>query len=346
MKHFYFSVFLAVLLLPVAGGFYFSRQFFDISESVISSSLQANLSVVRAGEAEREKLLKEKEINIVFVGDIMLGRGVAGQIEKYGDYRYPFLKIAGEIGKADLAFGNLEGPISVRGVNNKIKYSFRFNPLVIEGLRFAGFDVLSLANNHIFDWGREAIEDTVSILEANEISPVGAGKNYLEANNPVIKEINGTRIAFFAYSDIEPNARALEATKDKAGRSSFDIERIKEEIYAMKRLEIADVIIVSFHWGEEYQRRSNKFQQEIGRSLVEAGADLIVGHHPHVVQEIERYKNGWIAYSLGNFVFDQNFSEDTMKGLMLKAEIKDKKISEIEPIEIKINNSFQPEIIK
>lgn len=291
----------------------------------------------------------EKEINVIFVGDIMLGRGVAGQIEKYGDERYPFLKIAGEISGADLAFGNLEGPISGRGVNNKSKYSFRFNPEAVNGLKFAGFDVLSLANNHIFDWGREAIEDTVFILKTNEISPVGAGKDYLEANSPVIKEINDSagsplKIAFFAYSNLESNAQALEATKDKAGRSSFDIERIKEEVYAVKQLEVADIVIVSFHWGEEYQSRSDKKQQEIGRALVESGADLIIGHHPHVVQEIERYKNGWIAYSLGNFIFDQWFSESTMKGLMLKAKIQDKKIIDIEPIEIKINDSFQPEV--
>ena len=113
----------------------------------------------------------------------------------------------------------------------------------------------------------------------------------------------------------------------------------------MKQLEVADIIIVSMHWGEEYQLRSNKKQQEIGRALVEAGTDIIIGHHPHVIQEIERYKNGWIAYSLGNFIFDQNFSKETMEGLMLKAIIQDKKIVEIEPVEIKINSSFQPEII-
>ena len=163
-------------------------------------------------------------------------------------------------------------------------------------------------------------------------------------NSSAIKNVAGAKIAFFAYENIEPNSKYDEATKDLAGKSSFNLERVKNEISAIKQLKIADMAIVSMHWGEEYQLRSNKFQQEIGRALVEAGADIIIGHHPHVIQEIERYKNGWIAYSLGNFIFDQNFSEETMKGLMLKVKIQNKKIVEIEPVEIKINDSFQPEI--
>lgn len=349
MRYFYFSIFILILSLAAGSAIYFGEKFSDAYSNSLSSNLQANLSAIRVGEILNQSKANQKEINIVFVGDIMLGRGVENIWRKYGDSRFPFLKIAGEINKADLAFGNLEGPISERGVNNKIKYSFRFKPEVVDGLKFAGFDVLSLANNHIWDWGKDAIIDTSSVLKTNGIEPVGAGKDYLEANNPVIKEINDStdlslKIAFFAYSNLEPNAQVFEATKDKAGRSSFDIERIKEEIYAVKQLEIADIVIVSLHWGDEYQSRSNKKQQEIGRSLVESGADLIVGHHPHVVQEIERYKNGWLAYSLGNFIFDQNFSEETMKGLMLKVKIQDKKITDLEPIEIKINNSFQPEI--
>ncbi|MEK7658070.1 MAG: CapA family protein [Patescibacteria group bacterium] len=345
MRNFYFSIFILILSLVAGSAIYFGQEFSDAYSSSLSSNLQANLSTIRVNEILNQSESKQqKEINIVFVGDIMLGRGVENIWRKYGDSRFSFLKIAGEINRADLAFGNLEGPISERGTNHKIKYSFRFASETVDGLKFAGFDVLSLANNHIFDWGRDAIEDTVSILKTNGIESVGAGKDYLEANNPVIKEIGDIKIAFFAYSNLEPNAQVFEATKDKAGRSSFDSERIKEEIYAVKQLEIADIVIVSFHWGEEYQQRSNKKQQEIGRSLVESGADLIVGHHPHVVQEIERYKNGWIAYSLGNFIFDQNFSEETMKGLLLKVKIQNKKIIEVEPIEVKINDSFQPEI--
>ncbi len=346
MKHFYFFIFILILLFGAVYLFDFSRQFLVASENVLSANLSANFleNEIKEKEAEIFKKSEEKPITLLFVGDIMMDRGVENIWQKYGNSRYPFLKIVDEIRSADIAFANLEGSISERGTNHKIKYSFRFSPDVINGLKFAGFDVLSLANNHSFDWGREALEDTVAILKANGIEPVGAGLNYLEANNSVIKEIDGAKISFLAYENIEPNSKYTEAGKDSAGKSSFELERIKNEISQIKQLKLADLAVVSMHWGDEYQLRSNKKQQEIGRALVEAGADLIVGHHPHVVQEIEKYKNGWIAYSLGNFVFDQWFSEETMRGLMLRVKVKNKKIIEIEPVEVKINDSFQPEI--
>ena len=341
-----FFIFFLIIALFFGGSLFFVQKYFKISENAISANLLANLTNLEVNQVEsKKKLVDEKPITLLFVGDIMLDRGVENIWQKYNNSQYPFLNIFKEIEKADLAFGNLEGSISERGANLKIKYSFRFSQLVIDGLKFAGFDVLSLANNHSFDWGREALEDTVNILRENDILPIGAGMNYLEANSPAIKNIAGAKVAFLAYENIESNSKYDEATKDLAGKSSFNLERVKEEIYAMKQLEVADIIIVSMHWGEEYQLRSNKKQQEIGRALVEAGTDIIIGHHPHVIQEIERYKNGWIAYSLGNFIFDQNFSKETMEGLMLKAIIQDKKIVEIEPVEIKINSSFQPEII-
>ena len=216
----------------------------------------------------------------------------------------------------------------------------------MEGLKFAGFDILSVANNHILDYGQEALKDTILILKENNISLIGAGENYLEANNPLIKEFRDStglpqvKIAFLGYALMNP--KGYEASKDYSGTSSFELERVENEVKTLKALGIADIVVISFHWGEEYQTRSNKKQQEIGRALAEAGADLIVGHHPHVVQELERYKNSWIAYSLGNFIFDQNFSEETMSGLILMVEIQDKKIKTVEPIEIKIDSSFQP----
>ena len=340
-----FFIFFLIIALFFGGSLFFVQKYFKISENAISANLLANLTNLEVNQVEsKKKLVDEKPITLLFVGDIMLDRGVENIWQNYQNSRYPFLNVVDEIRKADIAFANLEGSISENGKNQKIKYSFRFDPSSVEGLKFAGFDVLSLANNHSFDWGREALEDTVNILRGNDILPVGAGINYLEANSPAIKNVAGEKIAFFAYENIEPNSKYDEATKDLAGKSSFNLERVKNEISAIKQLKIADMAIVSMHWGEEYQLRSNKFQQEIGRALVEAGADIIIGHHPHVIQEIERYKNGWIAYSLGNFIFDQNFSEETMKGLMLKVKIQNKKIVEIEPVEIKINDSFQPEI--
>lgn len=342
----FFIIFLLILLGVTAGYFYFSRQYVSFLSSTQSASLQANLLALKDYAVKSQILADERQeewpLTMIFVGDIMLDRGVEAIVNNYDNYRYPFLKTFEILKSADLAFGNLEGPISDSGQKQGSIYSFRFKPQVIEGLKFAGFDVLSLANNHILDYGREALEDTISILKENNIIPIGAGENYLEANNPIIKEINGVKIAFLGYALMNP--KSYEASKDYSGISSFELERVKNEVKMLKTLDITDIVIVSFHWGEEYQTRSNKTQQEIGRALAEAGADLIIGHHPHIVQELERYKNSWIAYSLGNFIFDQNFSDETMNGLMLKVEIQDKKIKNIEPVDVKIDNSFQPQL--
>jgi len=276
---------------------------------------------------------------ILFAGDIMLSRSVAKQMENQGDFRYPFLKIADTVRSADLAFANLEGPISNRGYDQGSIYSFRASLGVVEGLKFAGFDALSLANNHSLDWGNEALIDTVDVLRENGIDPVGAGKNYLEANSAVIKNVNGNNIGFLAYTNLYP--KNFEAGENYPGISSFDIESAKNKISQLKESGEVDIIIVSFHWGEEYEPSAGFSQREIAGLLVESGADLVVGHHPHVVQELE----GNIAYSLGNFVFDQSFSKETMEGLVLKVVIREKKISEIIPVKIKINNAFQPEEI-
>ncbi|MEK7554806.1 MAG: CapA family protein, partial [Patescibacteria group bacterium] len=153
------------------------------------------------GEADSEAV---KPIELLFVGDIMLSRGVEYYIQKAGngDYRYPFEKIADELRAADLLVGNLENPISSRGKNQGSIYSFRANPKALDGLSFAGFDVLSLANNHMWDWGADALQDTVGFLRDWGIKGVGAGASYRDANDPVIIEVRGVRVAFFSFTNL------------------------------------------------------------------------------------------------------------------------------------------------
>lgn len=327
----------------VVGGVFvlnFSSEFRGSLEKANESRVRANILSVSAADI----LVRGKTATLIFVGDIMLSRGVAWSIGKYGggDVRHPFLKIADTMRSADLAFGNLEGPISSRGKNQGSEYSFRANPKVIEGLTFAGFDVLSVANNHIWDWGSEALEDTVDLLSENGIKPVGAGRNFDEANQPAIFSVGSTRIAFLAYTTLYP--QSLEATAEHPGISSFRQEKAASEIKKIKESKIADLVIVSLHWGEEYATQASEEQKTIAHALVDAGADLIIGHHPHVVQEVERYKNSWIAYSLGNFVFDQGFSKETMEGLVLKVSVRNKKISAVEAVKTKISREFEPYI--
>lgn len=325
---------------------------------ILSLALVFSISEIKKFEQELEKAFFAQSsyspeprvydsVNLIFVGDVMLDRGVEFAINKYGagDFKFPFLKIADELRTADLLIGNLEGPISDKGTKVGSIYSFRDDPKAIEGLNYAGFDVLSLANNHAFDYGRLALEDTLKRLKEANINYLGAGLNEKEAFAPVIKEIKGVKISFLAFTDL--GSRFWEASASSSGIawiSQDDLEKVKKEIEDAKRE--ADFLIILLHSGEEYQAIPSAFQTKFAKLAVDSGADLVIGHHPHVVQKIEKYKSGYVAYSLGNFIFDQGFSKETMEGLLLRVIIEGKKVKELTPVEVKINKNFQPEILK
>jgi len=283
-----------------------------------------------------------KPATLIFVGDIMLDRGVEWAINKYGkgDFKFPFLKVAEELNKADILVGNLESVISDKGQKVGSIYSFRAEPEAIEGLTFAGFDIVSVANNHVFDYSRAAMENSFKRLKTAGIDYIGGGFNEKEAHSPVIKNIDGIKIAFLAYSNL--GSKYWISDKTQSGISNLTKENIEEDIMNAKRQ--SDLVVASFHFGDEYQTKSNSNQQFWAHLSIDSGADLVIGHHPHVAQEIEEYKGKYIAYSLGNFVFDQAFSKETMQGLLLKVIVENGKIKEVIPVKIKINQFFQPEI--
>lgn len=329
-----FFILFILLLSFIVGSFFILEIQKTKKEIVGTSSSQPPLTRFKKSE---------KQINLFFVGDIMLDRGVEWAVQKYGqgDWKFPFLKISNELKEADILSGNLEGPISDKGRKVGSIYSFRANPEAIQGLKYAGFDILSVANNHIFDYSREAMEDTFLRLKEASIDYVGGGFNNKEAYSPIIKEINNKKIAFLSYTNLTPES--WEAEEERSGIALADEERIKENIKDAKKR--ADFVVVSFHFGDEYQVTSNSSQKLLAKTAIDSGANLVIGHHPHVIQEIEQYRDGYIAYSLGNFVFDQGFSEETMKGLLWKVVIKGGRIKEVIPVEIKINQFFQPEVV-
>lgn len=264
-------------------------------------------------------------LTLLFVGDIMLDRGVEWQIQKNGgDWRWPFLKIADTLQKADLVFGNLESQISDKGTNVGSIYSFRADSRSIEGLTYAGFDILSVANNHSFDYTREALEDSVVRIQQSGITPI--------EDSLVIKEVQGTRIGFLAYSNFPGIAQV---NWDNFPEVIQDIQNAKSQV---------DILVVSLHAGDEYQPQPNEFQKAFTKAAIHAGADLVVGHHPHIVQPLEQYLHGWIAYSLGNFVFDQNFSDHTMAGAILEVTVKNKLINKVILLPTRLTSSFQVEL--
>ncbi len=319
------------------------RQITIAYENAIHADLEEKLLEIKAYEMEMLKKAEEvRAVNLILVGDIMLSRLVGKKMELLNNFTFPFLKISDILQSVDLVFGNLEGPISSGGKNQGSIYSFRASPRVVEGLSFANFRVLSLANNHIWDYGKAALLDTLKILRENNILSVGVGENFDKANELVIKEIRGNKIGFLAYTDLSSNS--LEAGEGYPGISDFDLKKVIKKISEIKASSTIDIIFVSLHWGEEYAGVVKEKQREIAKDLIDAGADVIIGHHPHVVQEFEEYKNGLIFYSLGNFIFDQNFSDETMSGYIINMKIFNKKISKWEVFETKINKDFQVEM--
>ncbi|MFH1956676.1 MAG: CapA family protein, partial [Patescibacteria group bacterium] len=320
----------------------------------IGQEENVNLAIIVLGSEGRQKdtlaLLDwfkkarvcDEEIVLGFTGDIMLNRGVENVIKKYGnnDFSFPFKFVSEKLNEFDLLFGNLEGPISDKGEDLGSSYSFRMDTRVASALNSAGFDIVSLANNHIGDWGKEAMVDTLSWLKKENIVGVGLGLNEAEAYNYKILETKGIEIAFLAFSDFGNNY--LEAKGDNSGIAIINSEKMKTAV--KKAEENSDLVVVSLHFGNEYEIEPNYSQKNISRQAIDWGANLVVGHHPHILQPIEKYKNGYIAYSLGNFVFDQDFAKETNHGGILKVIIKDKEISEVSLIDTYINNLFQVEI--
>jgi len=294
---------------------------------------------------QEEKIEKVELIKLVFVGDVMFDRGVEYSINKNGggDFKYPLLKVGDYLKNADLLFGNLESVISDKGYNVGSIYSFRADPQAIDALTYGDFDVVSLANNHMFDYTTLALKDTMDRLTENNIAYVGAGINEQEAFSLKVLEPKGLRVGFLAYTNLgSSNWRAGENSSGIAWISDSDLENIESAIKTAK--EKVDLLVVSCHSGDEYALEPNLFQKEFYRAFIDAGADLVIGHHPHVIESVEQYKNGYIAYSLGNFVFDQSFSEETMKGLLLEVFIENGKIKKVNQIKTKQNSTFQVEL--
>lgn len=283
---------------------------------------------------------------LFFVGDIMLDRGVLHMVQTQGEnsWTFPLAPVAEYLKEADFLFGNLESIISDKGRNVGSIYSFRAPPASIEALAAVGFDMVSVANNHSFDYTIEAFADSLKRLESAGILYAGGGFTNREARDPSLFSLpNGTTIGVVAYTTV--GSPSWEATEDRAGIAWVDetrMDQLREDIENAKK--VADIIVVSFHFGEEYQPEPSKSQRIIGETAIEAGADIVVGHHPHVLQPLEQYRDGWIVWSLGNFLFDQYFSPETMSGAILQIEVQDKNITSVNLVRTKQNEFYQVEL--
>ncbi len=268
-----------------------------------------------------------KEATLVAVGDIMMHRpqlpGAYHPETKTYDFRGFFQSVRSTLVDADWAFGNLETPIA--GDERGFRGYPLFNaPVALaEALAEAGFDILSTANNHSLDQGYAGLVHTLEILHLQGITPVGTAANQTQASAVVMSEKNGIKQAFLAYT-YGTNGIPIPADKPYAV-NLIQEERITEEIGTARAMG-ADIVTVSLHFGNEYQRKPSQQQQQLARFCIDAGADLVLGHHPHVVQPYERYtttredgtiREGVIIYSLGNFISNQ-FGQYKEFGLIFK----------------------------
>jgi len=240
-------------------------------------------------------------IRLAFVGDIMLS-GRIGELAAKEGYDYPYRHVAEHLQSVDIAVGNLESPITDRGTPYPNKqYTYRTSPDTVPGMKEAGFDVFNLANNHTIDYGMEGLLDTMKYLDEAELGHMGAGHDETEAYQPYIHNVNGMKVAFLGFTNVIPDT-SWKANKDKPGLAeTYDYSK------AVKAIEIArpdvDFVIVMVHWGIERVDTPEPYMINKAHHYIDAGADLVIGSHPHVLQGLELYKDKWIAYSMGNFIF-------------------------------------------
>jgi poly-gamma-glutamate capsule biosynthesis protein CapA/YwtB (metallophosphatase superfamily) len=238
------------------------------------------------------------------VGDIMLGRTIGEMIETDG-IEAPFEFTAGTLSTADITLGNLECAISTRGEPVEKTYTFEAPLAAAESLAYGGFDLVSLANNHVLDYGPDALEETLTTLSDQSIQSVGAGMDAEAAYQPTILDIDGLRVAFLSFADVpttDYDYKKWEAGSNEPGIAWAHPDRIVEGVQIAKAQ--ADVVVVLFHNGYEIAQKVSAAQQDVAHLAVDSGASLVIGSHPHVLQRIEEYKGGLIVYSMGNFVFD------------------------------------------
>ncbi|HYE84429.1 MAG TPA: CapA family protein [Clostridia bacterium] len=267
----------------------------------------------------RETVQQEKEqeeLVLSFVGDIMFDKSVAGFIKSKGE-DYVFQGYEKHFKSSDIVFGNLETSLSNNGKPMEDKeYTFRSSPKLAPFLKKYNFYVMSIANNHVLDYGRTAFTDTMKTLKDNDISYGGGGYNKKEATEGVVIEKKGMKIGFIAFTGVVPNVDWYAGTKRSGIIGAYKVHEA-EVLQAVNDLRSkCDLLVVSLHWGKEGATIVRKQESELAHKLVDAGVDVVMGHHPHVVQPFELYKDKLILYSLGNFIFTTSYSEICNKTVM------------------------------
>ncbi len=277
------------------------------------------------------------KVRILIVGDLMFSGGVAREIGKAGRYDFPLARIRSFLSDADFVFGNLETPISRKKIPQRFvaEAIYHTDPSTAQALAGCHIGAVCLANNHVYDYGAEGVAATIRSLGKAGVGYVGIGRQLPEARRPLIVDVNGYRVGFLAYC----SASTVTRKSNEYVVAPIESRLIERDVIDLKKH--VDFVVVVMHEGTcrfpspEYRRLAQK--------AVEYGASLVVGHHPHVINGIERYGQGVIAYGLGNFVADCDASENR-RTFILECTISSGKLVDVRPIPIWINSHYQPEI--
>jgi poly-gamma-glutamate capsule biosynthesis protein CapA/YwtB (metallophosphatase superfamily) len=254
-------------------------------------------------------------VTLVFAGDMVLDDAAGAMIAQGGD---PFAAFTKLFRNADIRLGNLECVVATTGSAGDKNYTFRANPRTLPVIK-RHFDAVALANNHSGDYGREAFAEMLGLLPQAGLAYFGGGHNLSEAHAPLILERKGLRIALLGYNEFMP--RSFEADADAPGTAWSEDEQVVADIRAARTVHHADLVIPVMHWGWENEPLSNARQHTLARLMVDAGADAVIGGHPHVTQDIEHYKGKPIVYSVGNFVMKETDNDNQRVGWVLRLEL-------------------------
>ncbi|GAA4706086.1 CapA family protein [Nocardioides conyzicola] len=282
---------------------------------------------------------------LTVVGDVMLGRRVTGS---------PLAPLAARLASADLTVGNLESTLAELGPprQDPVTDSFSADPGVRADLRAAGFDAVSLANNHTGDFGAASLVRTVELLRAGGLGTFGAGRDLAQAREPEVLERHGVRFGFLGFNAIgetpeaapgRPGALSVSMPPRTGPLDRGELDRVLADVRRLQRR--ADVVVVMPHWGTQYSHRPEAIQHQVARELADAGADLVVGGHPHWVQGAEQMGGTLVVHSLGNFVFDMDFMSQTMEGLVLEATFWGDRLMAADFVPYRLGPDFAPRVV-
>lgn len=308
------SLFVLLKLMENRGAQKIAFETADNSARILGQpSLKETTGYYSSWFVKGDKALEEPAASFLFFGDTMLERNVEKTFKANGGPDYLFKELAGGEGRffmgTDIIHANLEGPFADKRRSTTKEIAFRFDPALIPTLKKYNFNLFTVANNHALDMGSAGLKESAKNLTAAGIDFYGDGYGLTDAAVK-IKKIGGVKVGFIGLNDTfyRLNDKTIVAM----------IKKIKTQ---------SDFVVVSIHWGDEYKELSNARQKILAHSMVDAGADAIIGHHPHVAEEMEVYKNRPIFYSLGNFIFDQYFSAETQRGLAVGLVLYPKQIS-------------------